>query len=341
MGKTEDLVQESGVSRSTVFRFLRGEPVRPYAKEAILQAMRKLDMPYEEPVANANRVLQIVVRSHYHAFKGYGLAISGFMRRAELNGFTVQLRAGHPQDLEVKQARNKSQSDPAGVLVLGMTIEEEEFEIAKLRERRIPHVFVNRVFDDPSVSWVSCDLRKAAKEATQYLLSLGHRAIGNWGVTQTSRLDRTKRLGYVDALNEQGAFRPEWALEMHIHGDLEDAFQTLVEGKGLPTAWFCSSDEHALRLIRVARKNGIRIPEDLAIVSMDAVDDGEFASPSLTAIKMPFDTEGEVAFDVLKRLMEHPHEESIRVVIKHTLVVRESSGGPLISSESYPPGRVG
>lgn len=341
MGKVEDLVLESGVSRSTVFRFLRGESVRPQAKASILAAMEKFDIPYEEPSAPEHGVLQIAIRSHHRAFKGYGLAISGFMKRAERNGFTVQLRAGHPQDLEARRRRPKDDAEPAGVLVLGMTMEEEEFEIRKLRERGIPHVFVNRMFDDPSVSWVSCDLPRAAKEAVEHLLSLGHRDIGNWGVTDTIRIDRLKRQGYIEALEGAGAYRPELALEMHRHGDLEDAFQDLFDARRLPTAWFCSSDEHALRLIRAARKKGLRIPEDMAVVGMDAVDDGEFTYPSLTTVGMPFETEGEVAFEVLKRLMDNPAEESVRVVLKHRLIVRESCGKSLLNEESGSPGREG
>lgn len=326
MGKAEDLVQQSGVSRSTVFRFLRGEPVRPKARDAILLAMQKLNIPHTEKAEPTNRVLQIAVRSHYHVFKGYSLAISGFMKRAEQNGFIVQLRAGHPQDLEVQQRKKKNQAGCAGVLILGMTVEEEDFEIATLQKGGIPFVFVNRMFNDPMLSWVSCDLKKAAGEATRHLLSLGHRDIGNWGVTQTSRLDSIKRQGYMEALEEYGCYKPELAFEMHRHGDLEALFQALIDTKRLPSAWFCSSDEHALRMIRVARKNKLRIPEDLAIVGMDAVDDGEFTSPALTTVKMPFETEGAVAFDILRHLMENPNEESVRVVLKHSLVVRESCG---------------
>lgn len=341
MGKVEELVQESGVSRSTVFRFLRGESVRARAKDSIVAAMEKLDIPYEHRPSAPGGVLQIAIRSHHRAFKGYGLAISGFMKRAEQNGFTVQLRAGHPQDLEARRRRPRDGEEPAGVIVLGMTMEEEEFEIRKLREQRIPHVFVNRMFEDPSVSWVSCDLPRAAKEATEHLLSLGHREIGNWGVTETIRIDRLKRSGYMEALEEAGVFRPEFALEMHRHGDLEDAIHTLIEAGRLPSAWFCSSDEHALRLIRAVRKKGLRIPEDLAVVGMDAVDDGEFTYPSLTTVGMPFDEEGEIAFEVLKRLMDNPGEVSVRVVLKHRLIVRESCGTALLNQESGPPGREG
>ncbi len=337
MGKVEDVAEQSGVSRSTVFRFLRGESVRPRAKSSILAAMEKLNMPYEAPRPLVSGTLQIAIRSHYRTFKGYGLAISGFMKRAEENGFTVQLRAGHPQEMEARRRRNEDRESPSGVLILGMTMEEEEFEIQKLREQGIPHVFVNRMFHDPDVSWVSCDLPRAAREATEHLIALGHRSIGNWGVTDSSRIDGLKRQGFLDALREAGISSFEWALEMHRHGDLEDAFQELVNRRALPTAWFCSSDEHALRLIRVARKNGVRIPEDLAIVGMDAVDDGEFAYPSLTAVKMPFEMEGEVAFDVLRHLMENPVEASVRVVLKHSLILRESCGAPLVGGETPSP----
>jgi DNA-binding LacI/PurR family transcriptional regulator len=322
MAKTDQLIELSGIPRSTVFRFLRGGNVREPARSAILGAMQRLNMPFERHAVHAGKTLRILVKRDFKAFKGYGLAIAGFMERAEAQGFRVNLKAGSPHDPDADLGRDA----PAGVLMLGLTVEEEEYEIEQCRRAGVPQVFVNRVFDDPLVSWVSCDLRRAAAEAVEHLLALGHRAVGTWGVTATSRLDRAKREGFLDALRARGLADGGLALEADRHGDLEEALAGLIRTGRLPSAWFCGSDEHALRFMKVAKENGVRIPDDVAVASMDAVDASEYVSPALTSVRMPFQAEGAAAFDVLKRLIENPDERSVRVVLRHELIVRESCG---------------
>ncbi len=327
MAKTDDLVEMSGVSRSTVFRFLRGETVRPQARDAIIHAMQSLNMPFEKRVARQEKFLQIFVKRGYRSFKGYGLAIAGFMERAEASGFEVNLRTGGVNGSNfASRLAEPGAATPSGVLLLGMTIEEENEEIGIFRKLGIPFVFVNRMFDDPEVSWVSCDLRRAAREAVEHLLDLGHRDIGTWGVTDASRIDCLKREGYLSAFAARGLPVPSAVLDMGAHGDLEEALKGLLDSGKLPKAWFFGSDEHALRFMKFARAHRIRIPEDAVLVGMDSVDGAEYASPSITSIRMPFYEEGAAAFDVLKRLMENPREASVRILLRHALVVRESCG---------------
>ena len=327
MTQADDLVRLSGVSRSTVFRFLKGDSVRPQAREALLAAMQHLNISHDDHAVHKGKILQIRIRKDFKAFKGYNLAMAGFVSRAEKHGFAISIRAGSLKDM-LEPSVTKPADQPAGVLILGMTIEEEELESGYFREAGIPHVFVNRVFDDPLKSWVSCQLRQAACEATGYLLDLGHRDIGTWGVVSTSRIDREKRLGFLDAFTQRGLEPHGLCLDQETHGTLPEAVERLVAAGSLPTAWFCASDEHALQLYRTAREKGVRIPEDLSIVSMDDVESAEYLVPALTTVRMPFQTEGAIAFDVLKHLIENPAVESHQVVLKHQLIVRDSCAPP-------------
>ena len=86
MSRTEEIVQLSGVSRSTVYRFLRGESVRPGARSAILTAMQQLNIQHEDHSVHSGSTLLISIRPGFRAFRGYDLSISGFMHRAESFG---------------------------------------------------------------------------------------------------------------------------------------------------------------------------------------------------------------------------------------------------------------
>ncbi len=331
MSSTDDLIRVSGVSRSTLFRFLRGDSVRPWAREAILLAMQQLNIRHEDHSIHKGSTLLIAIRPDFKSFKGYDLSIAGFINRADPEGFHVQLRTGTGASIF---DGGKRSAKPAGVLFLGKTIQEEEAESAQLRDMGIPHVFVNRVFDDLKHSWISIDHREAAREAVSHLFNLGHSEIGTWGITHTYRLDRDKRIGYLRAHEDRGVPVPASCLDFRDHGDLEEAVQKLIDEKRLPSAWFAASDEHAMRFIKVARDNGIAVPKDVAIVGMDDVDPAEYLNPSLTSIHIPFREAGSAAFDVLKRLIENPLEESVRVVMRHHLVIRESCGAPNIAART-------
>ena len=185
---------------------------------------------------------------------------------------------------------------------------------------------VNRVFHDSVTSWVSVDHQAAAQDALTYLMDRGFTEIGTWGHTSEFRVDKEKRLGYLAAFRERDLPVPESCLSFDEDGDLEPAVERLIEERKLPPAWFAASDDHALRLIKVVRQYGVRVPDDIAIVGMDDAGQAEFMNPSLTTIHIPFRAAGAAAFDVLRDLIENPEEESLRVVMKHRLVIRESCG---------------
>jgi DNA-binding LacI/PurR family transcriptional regulator len=294
--------------------------------------MRQLNIQHEDYSVHRGSTLLISVPPGFKSFKGYDLSISGFIGRAEAYGFHVRLQTGSAAAAAGSNAKTPT---IAGVLFLGKNIQEEEDEPARLDAAGIPHVFVNRIFDDPLINWVSIDHRVAARDAVFHLFGLGHRVVGTWGIPGTYRVDREKRVGYLRACEEKGLEVPACCLDFETHGDLEGAVQRLIDDKQLPPAWFAASDEHAMRFIKVARDNGVSVPEDVAIVGMDDVESAEYLNPSLTSVHIPFEAAGSAAFDVLKHLIENPHEQSLRIVLKHNLVIRESCGA-LVFQEAGP-----
>jgi len=323
MSQTDDLVRLSGVSRSTVFRFLRGDNVRQEARTAILTAMRALNIEHEDHGVHANSTLLISIRPHFRSFQGYNQSIASFMTRAEAAGFHVQITTAGTTGIETSYSRL---SRLAGVLILGKMVDEEESELKYLEARDIPYVFLNRVFHDSTTSWVSVDHRAAARDAVSHLLDLGHGEVGTWGLPAASRLESEKRAGYLDALSERGLERPVSCLDVSTHGDLESAVQTLIESRRLPGAWFAASDEHAIRFLKVARENGLAVPDDVAIVGMDDTGEAEYANPALTTVRIPYHEAGAAALVVLRNRIENPEIQAMTTVLRHRLVIRESCG---------------
>jgi len=325
MATIEDVVRLSGISRSTVFRFLKGSQVRPAAREAIQSAMHELDYSYDPRSGRGDILVVVAVKERFEGMTVYADMVAGIVNRASTLGLHLKLHSGNGSLLG-EADRSQAERRRVGVIFVGKDDAEEEAESAELAAAGIPHVFVNRVFSDPRRSFVSVDLRRAAHDAVAHLLSLGYADIGTWGRPADYRIDREKLAGMRDAFEERGLPPPSKVFTYETDGDLEPAARRLLAEGRFPKAWFGLSDTHLMRLGVVFREAGLRVPEDVALVGMDDQEPSRFFSPPLTTVRIPFRQAGTSAVDVLLGMIEHPAQESIHMYLKHELVVRESCG---------------
>ena len=165
--KVSEIVKESGVSRSTVFRFLRGENVRATAKMAIIDAMERLGCVNEFAVNKQMKLeLEISASSDLEQFSGFTRVVDGIMSAAHEKGITVSIAR--------RDAAKSAQDYPTwnhgklGVIVIGKNLADEREEETLLLAHQIPHVFINRMMENPKTSFVSVDLTEAACELTQH-----------------------------------------------------------------------------------------------------------------------------------------------------------------------------
>jgi DNA-binding LacI/PurR family transcriptional regulator len=325
MSTIEDVVRVSGVSRSTVFRFLNGSRIRPLAREAIRGAMRDLNYFYDPRSSRGDILLIVSLKEHYEGLMVHAEMVAGIMSRASGLGLRVKLHAG-PGPLLGEAEKAQTGRRRVGAIFVGKSDAEEEAESAELDACGLPYVFVNRVFEDPRRSFVSIDLRRAAREAVEHLFSLGHTEIGTWGCPGDFKIDREKIAGYREAFAARGLPVPEACFAFEKDGELEDIARRLLGEGRFPRAWLGLSDMHLMRLGVVLRERGLRIPEDVALVGMDDQESSKFFSPPLTTVRIPFRQAGSSAVDALLGLIENGAEDSIRMYLKHELVVRESCG---------------
>lgn len=325
MATIEDVVRASGISRSTVFRFLNGSQVRPAARDAIQGAMRDLGYSFDSRRSRGDFLLVVSIKDHYEGVSVHAEMLAGIMGRASALGLHVKLHVGAGRVLD-DDGRAKAERGRVGAIFVGKPDAEEDEESAELASAGARHVFVNRVFEDRERSFVSIDQRRAAREAVGHLLDLGYGEVGTWGFPSSYRLDKEKIEGFREAFAERGLPVPAAVYTLEGDGDLEDVARRLLDGGRFPRAWFGASDTHLMRLGAVLRERGLRIPEDVALVGMDDQETSKFFSPPLTTVRIPFRRAGAAAVDILMNLVDHPEEESAHLFLRHELVVRESCG---------------
>jgi DNA-binding LacI/PurR family transcriptional regulator len=190
-----------------------------------------------------------------------------------------------------------------------------------------------RVFDGPA-DHVSIDNVAAARAATEHLLQGGRRRIAVIGEQRrpSSGTARLRLQGYVEALGAAGLSVDADLVapsESYHRADGAAAMAALLSLPTPPDALFCFNDLLALGAMRVLHERGLRVPDDLAVVGFDDIEDGRYSTPTLTTIRPDKKRIAELAVRLLAEQLEeggrrgHSPRE---VIAPFDLAIRESTG---------------
>jgi LacI family transcriptional regulator len=128
-----------------------------------------------------------------------------------------------------------------------------------------------------------------ARSAVSYLVSRGHRRIAHIAGDPLYESARARRDGYLEALRSAGlAVDPD----LVVGGDWEPssvdaAVRSLMALADPPTAIFAANDSLAFRAVGVLHSDGLRVPEDVAVVGFDDIPLAQEMVPPLTTVQIP------------------------------------------------------
>ncbi|HXN02329.1 MAG TPA: LacI family DNA-binding transcriptional regulator [Candidatus Dormibacteraeota bacterium] len=208
-----------------------------------------------------------------------------------------------------------------------------------LRHQGIPYVLVNRFSDEGQDPFVGSDDLVGGRLATEHLIELGHRRIGHLAGKLTVSTGVMRRRGYLAALAERGLTAdPRLVVES---GYTEDggarAAERLLALPDRPTAIFAVTDMTAVGAFGVARRMGVRIPEDLAIVGYNDIPLATRMVPTLSTVHVPIHHFGAAAARLLLEQIETGEPSLRRVIFNPELIVRGSSVAGAASAASPQP----
>ncbi|HEV2887738.1 MAG TPA: LacI family DNA-binding transcriptional regulator [Jatrophihabitans sp.] len=203
-------------------------------------------------------------------------------------------------------------------------------DVADLVRQR-PMVLLGERFGHITADHVAVDNVQAAREVTRHLIELGRRRIAFVGAQARGRTGAVRLSGYRSALLEAGR-RPDQALVMpaapYRRAEGAAAMARLLATGQPPDAVFCANDLLAVGAVRTLLSSGLRVPEDVAVVGFDDIEEARFASPSLSSISPDKREIAEVSVDLLcRRIRQGSTGPPVDVVAGHRLRVRESSVG--------------
>ena len=248
-------------------------------------------------------------------------------------GYTVVI---DQTDGDAERERELVTSDSGSALFDGVILSPQAITHEQLTatQSSTPVVLLGEKISGGSFDCVAIDNVGAAGEAVNHLFSLGRQrvaAIGDqpYDGGETAQL---RTAGYRAAHAAAGRPIDESLIVPATHFHRHDgaaAMQYLLTASGpRPDAVFCYSDLLALGAMRTLLSQGLRVPEDVAIIGFDDIEDGEYHTPSLTTISPDKAQIAQVAVDSLvHRIDSGPDHHPVQLRARHALVMRESTIG--------------
>ncbi len=194
----------------------------------------------------------------------------------------------------------------------------------KLSARNIPIVFFNGYYTDlPDSISVYADNYGGGYALAQHLLAKGHASIA--GIFKSDDIQGHERYsGYITALRDAGRIIPDSSVFWYTTETREELFTgELAKKIAESTAVVCYNDEVAFRLIPLLLSFGIRVPQDVAVVSFDNSSLSELSPIKITSLSYGAQNIGHVAAQTLLRRIEGQPAES--QTLSWTLIEKESS----------------
>ncbi|ACI18412.1 LacI family DNA-binding transcriptional regulator [Dictyoglomus thermophilum] len=217
-----------------------------------------------------------------------------------------------------------------GLIITPSKSSETRENLDLFREKNIPVVLVDRKIEGLEEDVVLADNIEGTYEAISYLISLGHKRIG----IITGPLDTTtgcERLeGYLKALEDKGIKKDD---NLIYEGDFKKeggykGVEALLNINNPPTAIFTSNNLMALGALKKITELGLKIPQDLSLISFDDMDWFPYFSPPLTAVYQPAYELGETAVKLLFERLKRGRKKRKEVRLPTKLIIRESCAPP-------------
>lgn len=192
-----------------------------------------------------------------------------------------------------------------------------------------PIVLLGERFLDTAVDHVAIDNVKAAATATRHLVDIGRRHIAAIGSQPSRGGTAALRLkGFREALRDAGLPRHRDLIvpaASYHRAEGASAMRRLLSLRHPPDAVFCFNDLLAIGAISAIRDAGLRVPDDIAVVGFDDIEEGAYSSPRLTTISPDKTAIAEAAVDLARQRLTDNDRPPQDVETPFTLTAREST----------------
>lgn len=330
-----DIARAAGVSKSTVSLVLQSSPlVNEQTRAKVNAVIRDLGYVYNRGAANlrqtaASKIVGIVVNDLTNSF--FAELAVGMDMVMQSAGFVQFLaNTGESVDRQREVIASMREHGVSG-LIISPARGTEAADFKPLTAAGVPVVVVVRNIAGSKVSSLLSDNYAGAREATEHLISLGHRRIAFLGGFSDTAVSGERMHGYRDALGRAGIATDD-AVVVNSAPSRAGGVAAIDRAMLLterPTAALCFNDAVAFGVCDGLRARGIEPGRDFGVVGFDDVIEAESAVPALTTVSVDPQGMGRRAAQMLLKQINSGRVEAEAIVSSVRLVVRQSCGAAM------------
>ncbi len=248
-------------------------------------------------------------------------------------GYHVIFCSSHENPEKSEQQIAMLQQSQVDGYIISPPIHSEE-QIRSLSKGNIPYVLIDRYFPGIESNCIVVDNFEAAYQATNHLLKLGRKKIANITVNLELVNMRERTEGYKQALADRSIEVDENLIKVlpfsHDNKDVSTAIRELAGDRDnlKVDAILFSTSKIGIMGIECVTEIGLKIPDEIAVVSFDNADAYKICVSPVSVVAQPLKEIGTKAVRIL--LDEIAHPETLRkrqkIVLKTGFIVRKSCG---------------
>jgi len=238
---------------------------------------------------------------------------------------TVLSDSQEDTQLEIDSVRLLQSRKVDGLIIC--PVGEEQGHLKNVIASGLPLVIVDRYFKDLECAFVVSDNYQGAVEAVEYFFTMNHRSIGyiQGRVNTSVNIERIR--GFRDAHARRGIAVDESLIVGDSFGKRNGYIgaKILLAKSPRPTAIFAASNLISLGAMSAIQEEGLKIPEDISIISFDEQPYSEYLATPMTTVAQQTSETGEIAFKLLQAQIHQEGEQSFEgIVLPTELVFRKS-----------------
>lgn len=337
-----DVAARAGVTKATVSRVLNQDrtlSIRPETRQRVLDSATELGYQAHAGARalarNETRALALLIPDLTNLT--YSRIVRGAFRRAIEKGFVLLIAEdvnapGVVADPHVGGAVEVS-ADAAFADLIGAhrvdglivaSAQPEDSIVQILAEQRLPHVFVNRAVPGSGRN-VTMDVAAASALVIRHFTDLGHQRIAHIAGPVMILPSFAREHAFLQSMAELGIERPLVHREAFSAEGGYRAALAVVAADPQVTAIYVSTYVQAVGVLKALADAGLRVPEDVSVVSFDDAPQADFLTPPLTTVAMPLTELGAAAVDALVDQLEQQPPVDVMLTRPPRLVLRAST----------------
>jgi len=324
-----DVAREAGVSMATVSRVVNNNPnVKPQTRKKVYEAIERLgyrpNAVARGLASKKTTTVGVVIPDISNSI--FAEVARGIEEIANMYHYNIILsNADKKKEKEIRVINTLLEKQVDGLLFMGGVITPEHMEA--FNTSNVPVVLCGTSDENQSIPSVNINHEQAAYDAVKLLIENGHKRIAMIsGPLQDPANGYARYHGCKRALEEHGLSLPEELVRLGNYRyesgiEATNYFLALAEK---PTAIFAATDEMAIGAIHTIQDHGLRVPEDISVISIDNIRMASMVRPQLTTIAQPMYDIGAVSMRMLTKLMNKEQVEQTQFILPHEIIRRNS-----------------